>query len=227
MSQNHLRRKRKILFLDRDDTIIKDFGYLNDPAQVKLLDGLIPALKLFRDEGFEFIVTTNQSGLTRGSVQAESLGLIHAKIQKLLNLHGIRILDFYSAPYSHSHKRRKPGPGLTLNAMEDYGVDLLNSIFAGDKWRDLIIGSNMGCKTIFVNEAKDQRQYFTNFQPTLSLKSWSDFTKDVFKSLLDGKVQNLTGKDFESVDPSIFKLSSKFISASKLRSSQNLSFKNN
>lgn len=227
MSHNHLRRKRKILFLDRDDTIIKDFGYLNDPAQVKLLDGLIPALKLFRDAGFEFIVTTNQSGLTRGSVQAESLIHIHAKIQKLLNLQGIRILDFYSAPYIHAHKRRKPGPGLTLNAMEDYGVDLPNSIFAGDKWRDLDVGFNFGSKTILVNEAKNQRAYFKNFEPNLSLKSWSDFTVDVFKSLLEGKTHNLTEMAFDCLDPAFLASRSKRKVSSSYRSEQNLNFKNN
>lgn len=211
------------MFLDRDDTIIKDFGYLNDPSQVQLLDGLVPALKIFRDAGYEFIVTTNQSGLTRGSVGAESLSLIHAKIQKLLNLYGVRILDFYSAPYSHTHQRRKPGPGLTLNAMEDYGIDIPNSIFAGDKWRDLIVGFNFGSKTIFVNEAKDQRALFKNFEPNLSLKFWSDFTKDVFESLLEGKIQNLTGLAFTSLDPT----QANYDSKPKTHTKQNLSFKNN
>ncbi len=193
-----MRRSRKILFLDRDDTIIKDFGYLNDPDNVQLLEGLVPALKIFRDAGFEFVVTTNQSGLTRGLVKPVILNLIHNKIQYLLNSEGLRILDFYSAPYSHNHYRRKPNPGLTLEVMSDYGVDLKNAIFAGDKWRDLVVGFNLGAKTVLVNEAKNQRTFFKSFNPDLCLSSWSDFNLKVFKLLLEGRIQNLTNVPFAS-----------------------------
>ncbi len=184
MSSGSIRKSRKILFLDRDDTIIKDFGYLNDPDQVVLLEGLIPALKLFRDQGFEFIVTTNQSGLTRGSVQIENLKLIHDKIQFQLNQNGIRILNFYSAPYLHNHMRRKPNPGLTLNAMSDFNVNIKNSIFAGDKWRDLDVGYKLGGKTILVNALDDQKSLFTEFKPDLVLENWSDIKEDVLTTLL-------------------------------------------
>ncbi len=199
MSIPPLRKSRKILFLDRDDTIIKDFGYLNDPKQVLLLPGLIPALKLFRDSGYEFIVTTNQSGLTRKSVQIENLNLIHEKIQYELNLHGLRILHFYSAPYLHDHRRRKPNPGLTLNAMQDFRVDIKKSIFAGDKWRDLDVGYKLGGKTLLVNVAKDQMQLFTEFEPDLIIKDWNEFTIESLSQILDSKVVvsklNNTSKD--------------------------------
>lgn len=196
MSFNSLRKQRKILFLDRDDTIIKDYGYLNDPKKVLILDGVLDALKMFRDQGYEFIVTTNQSGLTRGIVDIENLNLIHQKIQYEFNQAGLRILDFYSAPYSHEHKRRKPNFGLTYNAMLDYGVDIKNSIFAGDKWRDLHIGFKLGAKTILVNEAKDQRILFGGFVPDLCLPSWTDLTLSVLNSFLKGNVQNLSSIGF-------------------------------
>lgn len=193
MSSDSLRKTRKILFLDRDDTIIKDFGYLNDPNQVVLLEGLIPALKLFRNSGFEFIVTTNQSGLTRKSVQIENLNLIHEKIQHDLNLHGLRILHFYSAPYLHDHHRRKPNPGLTLNAMVDFKVDIKSSIFAGDKWRDLDVGYKLGGKTLLVNVAKDQMQLFKEFKPDLIIEDWNQFDSDKLNRL-----ENLSKLNFES-----------------------------
>jgi D-glycero-D-manno-heptose 1,7-bisphosphate phosphatase len=198
MSLNSLRRTRKILFLDRDDTIIKDHGYLNDPGKVQILEGVAEALKIFRDHGFEFIVTTNQSGLTRKLVQIENLNLIHQKIQFELNKSGIRILDFYSAPYSHDHKRRKPGWGLTQNAMSDYSIDIKNSIFAGDKWRDLHVGFEFGSKTILVNEAKDQGEYFKDLTPSLVIKSWTEFNDDIFRSLFNGTAVKKSNKNIKA-----------------------------
>lgn len=198
MSLNALRRSRKILFLDRDDTIIKDFGYLNDPDQVILLDGVVKALKLFRDHGYQFVVTTNQSGLTRRIVQIKNLEAIHQKIQDEFNKHGIRILDFYSAPYCQDHHRRKPGPGLTLNAMSDYGVDKKHSLYAGDKWRDLLVGFNLGGRTILVNEAKDQRDLFTEFAPDLCLPQWTDLTSKVLDRFLSGETLNLSTTSFDN-----------------------------
>lgn len=191
MSLNSLRRFRKILFLDRDDTIIKDYGYLNDPNKVEILDGLVPALKIFRDKGFEFIVTTNQSGLTRRSVQIENLNLIHKKIQYELNKNGLHILDFYSAPYCHNHDRRKPNWGLTKEAMSDYQVDVKSSVFVGDKWRDLHVGFELGSKTILVNEAKDQKIYFGDLKPNLILKNWLQFNNKTFELFEEGFVQDL------------------------------------
>lgn len=198
MSSDSIRKSRKILFLDRDDTIIKDFGYLNDPNQVVLLEGLIPALKLFKNSGFEFIVTTNQSGLTRKSVQIENLNLIHEKIQYDLNLHGLKILHFYSAPYLHDHRRRKPNPGLTLNAMVDFKVDIKKSIFAGDKWRDLDVGYKLGGKTLLVNVAKDQMHLFTEFKPNLIIKDWNEFDSDKLSMLESVSKINFEGSKIQS-----------------------------
>lgn len=210
MSQNSLRRQRKILFLDRDDTIIKDHGYLNNPDHVELLEGIPAALKQFRDVGYEFIVTTNQSGLTRGSVQAKNLLLIHQKIQRLLNFHGLRILDFYSAPYFHNHKRRKPNPGLTFEAMNDYGVEIKSAIFAGDKWRDLDVGFGFEAKTILINEAKDQRIFFKGTMPNLCLSNWTQMTPKVFQRFLAGEITDLTPKNaLFDVEPSSFTLKTK------------------
>ncbi len=188
----YLRRSRKIVFLDRDDTLIKDYGYLNDPSKVVLLDGVCAALKVFRNLGFEFIVTTNQSGLTRGLVSPKNLELIHKKLQNILNLNGIHILDFYSAPYHHRHYRRKPGPGLTKNSTSDYEVDLKNCVFVGDKWRDLVVGHELGAKTILVNEAKNQTPLFKTFVPDMCLKNWDKLTFLLVKQFLNGEETNFS-----------------------------------
>lgn len=175
-SEDSYRKTNSAFFLDRDDTVIKDYGYLNDPNKVELLPGVIPALKTIQQKGFKLIVVTNQSGLTRGSVQLENLEKIHQKISDELALHGVRIHGYYSAPYQHEHPRRKPGSQLLLEAANDWGLDLERSWMAGDKWRDLYAGWKLGCKTLLVNEAAEQSDLFQEFKPNIILSSWEDFT---------------------------------------------------
>ena len=173
------RRSRHIVFLDRDDTLIKDRGYLNAPHQVELLPHVTSALKFFRDLGFEFVVTTNQSGLTRGKVQIQNMHQIHTQIIEKFQKQGIRFLDFYYAPYYHEHWRRKPQAGLFLEAAKDYNINLKKSVYVGDKWRDLVAGHTFGGSTLLINEAPQQRALFKTFAPTLILKNWTCFNPQI------------------------------------------------
>ena len=54
------------LFLDRDDTIVRDEGYMSRPEQIVLLPGAADALRRARAAGFRLYLVTNQSGINRG-----------------------------------------------------------------------------------------------------------------------------------------------------------------
>ena len=56
----------KAIFLDRDDTLIEDPGYISDPDQVKVIEGIPEALIQLKSLGYKLIVVTNQSGVARG-----------------------------------------------------------------------------------------------------------------------------------------------------------------
>jgi len=64
----------KAIFLDRDGTLIEDAGYINNPDQVKLLDGAAEALIEFTALGYKLIVVSNQSAVARGIVTEKVLG---------------------------------------------------------------------------------------------------------------------------------------------------------
>jgi HAD superfamily hydrolase (TIGR01662 family) len=74
----------KAIFLDRDDTLIEDLGYINHPDQVKLLDGVDKSLIELKAMGYKLIVVSNQSGVARGIVSEEALGEIHDRLKQLL-----------------------------------------------------------------------------------------------------------------------------------------------
>ena len=78
-------RKYPAVFLDRDGTLNFDPGYLSDPAQLKLLDGVGEALARFKRLGFKLIVVSNQSGVGRGIIPLSVLPLMSARLNELLN----------------------------------------------------------------------------------------------------------------------------------------------
>ncbi len=74
----------KAIFLDRDDTLIHDPGYINDPDQVSLLDGVPEALAELKKMGYLLIIVSNQSGVARGIVTEKALAKIHERLEDLL-----------------------------------------------------------------------------------------------------------------------------------------------
>ncbi len=151
-------QERNAIFLDRDGTLIVDKMYLNDPEQVEYLNESERGLQMLRDQGFIFLIATNQSGLPRNLVTIDQLHAIHKKIKSHYSSFGVDILEFYYAPYlTHlDHPMRKPNPGMILTGAVDYSVDLACSWMIGDKWVDIEAGQRAGCKTILIaNKSKD------------------------------------------------------------------------
>ena len=60
------------IFFDRDDTLIRDVPYNGDPGKVELLPGVREALSLLAGAGFKLIIISNQSGVGRGLITADS-----------------------------------------------------------------------------------------------------------------------------------------------------------
>lgn len=142
--------KIKALFLDRDDTINVNIPYLNDVNKLEYLPGLFPMLKKIADLDYRIFIVTNQSGLSRELIKFDELEEIHAQMREDFILKGLKIEKFYISPYIHANYRRKPGPGLLLEAARDFNIDLSASIMIGDGERDIQAGKNAGVSKTFL-----------------------------------------------------------------------------
>ena len=150
----------KAIFLDRDDTLIEDPGYISNPDQVKLLDGAAEALIQLKALGYKLIVVSNQSGVARGIVTEKKLEKIHDRLKQLLIEKDAFLDRIYYCPYHpegvvpkyrKESNCRKPNPGMLLRAVAEMDIDLEQSWCIGNSSRDIEAGKRAGCKTILID----------------------------------------------------------------------------
>lgn len=156
----------KAVFLDRDGTLNVEKNYLYKISDFEYLEGAKEALKIFQDLGYLLIVITNQSGIARGFYTEEDFYKLSSWIENDLSESGIVLTKQYYCPhlpdskikkYAKDCECRKPRLGLFLRAVEDYEIDLNESIAIGDKERDIAIcetdlGKNMHGYLVYSDE---------------------------------------------------------------------------
>jgi len=172
----------KAVFLDRDNTLIEDPGYIKDADQVKLLDGVPEALVELKALGYKLVVVSNQSAVARGIVTEETLDEIHDRLQELLAEKGATLDRIYYCPYHpdgviakyrKESDWRKPNPGMLLAAAEQMEIDLGQSWMIANSDSDIEAGSRAGCRTILLSPSSHPKQ--ADLQP-LSAGPRPDYT---------------------------------------------------
>jgi D-glycero-D-manno-heptose 1,7-bisphosphate phosphatase len=152
---------RPAIFVDRDNTLIDDPGYLCDPEEVRLQPGAAQAVANLRAAGYPVVVVTNQSGIARGLLTEAQLAEIHQRMQDLLHAQGTGVDAIYYCPYldgpeavvEEYHREsdlRKPAPGMLLRAASDLHLAPASSWMVGDSERDMQAGKSAGCRTILL-----------------------------------------------------------------------------
>jgi len=192
----------KAIFLDRDDTLIEDPGYLNSPEQVRLLDGVAEALIELKGLGYKLVVVTNQSAVARGIITEKVLGEIHNRLEQLLAEKNAFLDRIYYCPYHPNgavakyrkeSEYRKPNPGMLLKASEEMDIDLGRSWCIGNNISDMEAGLRAGCKTILIDPPSHQ-QRFEPGQPrpdykAVNIKEAVNIIKKHHRSSAEVKVQ--------------------------------------
>jgi heptosyltransferase-2 len=138
--------ENRAVFFDRDGTLCKDTGYLNDIAQLEIFQD-IKALEGLKEKGFKLIGVTNQSGIARGIVKEETVKEIN---QIFIDRYGFD--DFYYCPHVPDDKCecRKPEPGMVLRARAEHKIDLRSSWIVGDKHSDILLAKAVGARSILL-----------------------------------------------------------------------------
>jgi len=142
----------KAIFLDRDNTIIKDDGYFHDPNAIVFMPRAVEGLLKLQHDGFLLVVITNQSGIGRGYFPESDTIAVNQKMTDLLREQGVRLEKIYYCPHALEDDCacRKPKPFLILKAAQEFGIDLAKSFFIGDHMKDMDAGRAAGTATLFL-----------------------------------------------------------------------------
>lgn len=154
------------VFLDRDGTLIREVGYLRRREQIEVLPRVPEAIRLLRARGFRVVVVTNQSGIARGLLTEEKLGIIHRELSARLAREGAFLDGIYYCPHhptegDDAYRRacdcRKPNTGMIVKAAADLGVDPSRSYVVGDQAIDMELADRVGAKGIRIADSAMER----------------------------------------------------------------------
>ena len=172
------------VFLDRDGTLnvqhVRDGKpYAPDKLEdFRLYPGVQEGCRALKAAGFVLVVATNQPDVGRGLVAQSVIDGIHAHLQKLIP--EIERVEVSFDPLSGGDApRRKPAPGMLLDAARDLGLDLGRSWMVGDRWRDIECGKNAGVRTVFIDYGYSD-EYDT--KPEFTVKSFPEAVAAILKA---------------------------------------------
>lgn len=141
---------RRAVFLDRDGTLMEDTGYPSRPEDVHTYPGVGEALVRLREAGFLLIVVTNQSGIGRGYFTVEDYERVQGELLRQIAPATIDAAYFAPDEPGVPSARRKPAPGMLLDAAADHRIDLASSFLIGDKQLDVECALSAGVRPVQV-----------------------------------------------------------------------------
>ncbi len=151
--------KKKVLFIDRDGTLILE----TDDFKIEQFEKLIFYPEVFqylgrivRELNYELVMVTNQDGLGPADFPEEDFWKVQNFIVRVFENEGIRFSEIcIDKSYPHENlPTRKPGTGmLTKYFSEQY--DLPNSFVIGDRITDVKLAKNLGCMSVFMNDGRN------------------------------------------------------------------------
>ncbi len=142
----------KAIFLDRDDTLIKNVPYLGDPSQVELCPGAAEAVRAWKDAGWLLVMVSNQSGVGRGLISKDQVAAVNAETYRQLGVAGFdgEYLCYAAPGDPYGSEERKPAPILLQRAAVEMDIDLASSYMIGDKEIDIECGHRAGSRSVLV-----------------------------------------------------------------------------
>lgn len=142
--------RRKAVFFDRDGTLMEDVGYCSDPADVRVISGVPEAIEELKNAGFLAIVVSNQSGIGRGLFSEAQYTAVQQELLRQIGAGRIDASYFCPDAPGVPSLRRKPEPGMVIEAAAEFQIDMAESFVVGDKASDIECGRRAGTRTILV-----------------------------------------------------------------------------
>ena len=147
---------RPILFIDRDGVILEEPSsdyQIDSIDKTRFVKGAITHLhKIATEFGYYKVMITNQDGLGTASFPTEHFEPSQKLMLDTLEKEGFVFDEIHIDKSFEKDKvpTRKPGTALLQHLMSNNSFDVQNSFVIGDRWSDIALAKNMGCKAIYL-----------------------------------------------------------------------------
>jgi D-glycero-D-manno-heptose 1,7-bisphosphate phosphatase len=171
------------LFLDRDGIINEEKGYVYKVSDFIFKEEIFQIIKKANDNDYRVVIVTNQSGIGRGMFTLHDYQKLTKWMLKKFEEKKCKIdlvlestLDPNQInPSQFEDFRRKPNPGMILEAAEMLNIDLENSILIGDQERDVMAGHSAGIRKLFLLNNESHLSEVISFNSLSELSLRDDF----------------------------------------------------
>ncbi|WP_185870675.1 bifunctional histidinol-phosphatase/imidazoleglycerol-phosphate dehydratase HisB [Blattabacterium cuenoti] len=190
---------KKILFIDRDGTIIKEVPptyQIDDINKINFYPKVIFFLsKIVHELNYDLVMVTNQDGLGTEKFPEKNFWPIHNHILKILKTEGINFSSVHidkSFPEEKS-PNRKPGTGMLTSYLKNSNYNRSKSFVIGDRITDVLLAKNLGCKSIWIKEhhnndqltKKEEKFYFGKINKDILIKNVVVLQTDNWKEIYE------------------------------------------
>ncbi|WP_185872392.1 bifunctional histidinol-phosphatase/imidazoleglycerol-phosphate dehydratase HisB [Blattabacterium cuenoti] len=190
---------KKILFIDRDGTIIKEnipTYQIDSIEKVNFYPKVIFFLsKIVQELNYDLVMVTNQDGLGTNNFPEKIFWPIHNHILNVLKTEGINFSSVHIDKTFPEEKSstRKPEIGMLINYLQSDLYNISKSFVIGDRLNDVLLAKNLGCKSIWIKEnnnfknlTKEEKNYYSiidekSLKKIISLKT--DNWKNIYEYL--------------------------------------------
>lgn len=176
----------KILFIDRDGTLVLDpppTYQVDSFAKLTFYPHVIEYLnKIAKRLDYKLVMVTNQDGLGTDLFPEETFWPTHHFIVKTLaneDIHFDKIYIDRSLPHENKDTR-KPGTAMLTEYIDNDQYDLKSSFVIGDRISDVLLAKNLGCKAFLLNESSPSETNQLKEWMALKTTAW----KDIYEYLL-------------------------------------------
>ncbi len=147
--------KKRVLFIDRDGTLIKEpyDEQIDSFEKLEFVEGMFKALSFIVEHtDYELVMVSNQDGLGTDSFPEDTFWPVHNFIIKTLQGEGIEFKKQHIDRHfpEDNSPFRKPGTAMLTEYIDNTEYDLAGSYVIGDRESDAQLAVNLGCKSLII-----------------------------------------------------------------------------